>query len=144
MKKIIVALVLVLASCGGEDEKEHFVNVLESKLKLKGCLEKLRIEADMCIVREVRDNHSPNIPECLRAAKLGRKACVRTYSDIFATCEEPEDGEMSDFNWMEDDRTPTTFIDCPEDVSGPGYVRARIEHRMPGICVRNELTGEVF
>ncbi len=144
MKKIVVSLVLVLASCGEEDTKERFVDVLESKFKLKGCLEDLRREADMCIVREVRDNHSGNIPECLHRAHLGRKACTRMYKDIFASCEEPEDAVASNFDWMEDDRTPTTYIDCPEDVSGPGYVRARIKHQMPGICVRNELTGEVF
>lgn len=117
----------------------------EDLRKVRLCLDHVRNETDKCIVRAVRKpNPSNYTSSCMYRAKSGRKACIRAYKDLFATCEPLEPAKLSDHGWMEDDLVPKRFVDCPEDLSGPGYVARRKEFSMPSVCVMNEITGEVW
>lgn len=51
---------------------------------------------------------------------------------------------MSDYEWIDDPKVPTTDIPCPNEFFGDGWRKLQEEQSLGTICLRNDLTGEVY
>lgn len=95
------------------------------------------------------------LPSCLEGAKTPSEAhiCGATASAKIHVCERVYLGKdptkiewtaLSDYEWVGNPKVPQTEIQCPNELYGQGWVRLRQEESLGTICVRNNLTGEVY
>ncbi len=114
----------------------------DADFRRKSCIEKVRRATSICIVNSVKVAARYQIERCMAASKRGIRACSYFGAPV-PTCE-PERALSSNFDWVDDLSTPVSMIDCPDDTYGPRYIQLQKEYGHGVVCIRNELTGEIF
>lgn len=128
-----------------EISDEEVKQVLDYLDPLDACLTKVREKLEPCMFSA---EGPKEVTLCGTTAQAQIHLCRHTHAETYIeNCprdHEPDWTAVSDYEWVDDPNTPTTYVDCPEDVYGAGWVKRMEQESLPGLCVRNDRTGEVF